>query len=112
MVCRDNSCCFFFVCFCFCFGLFCQWINCSVCCVLLIVCAAIRRMSTERTHGGLKDQDRIFTNLYGDGDAMLAGAQKRVIPFCLGLIFVDIDTDMYVYTFTTTTNNNMNERTG
>lgn len=33
---------------------------------------------STRTHGNLKDQDRIFTNLYGDGDPYLKGAQKRV----------------------------------
>jgi hypothetical protein len=31
-----------------------------------------------RIYGGLKDQDRIFTNLYNTGDAGLKGAQKRV----------------------------------
>lgn len=30
-----------------------------------------------RTHGGLKDQDRIFTNLYGKHDPFLKGALKR-----------------------------------
>lgn len=30
-----------------------------------------------RTYGGLKDQDRIFTNLYRDGDPNIAGAIKR-----------------------------------
>lgn len=30
-----------------------------------------------RTHGGLKDQDRIFTNVYNDGSACINGAQKR-----------------------------------
>jgi NADH dehydrogenase (ubiquinone) flavoprotein 1 len=33
--------------------------------------------STLRTYGGLKDQDRIFTNLYGQGDWRLEGALKR-----------------------------------
>eukprot|EP01017_Pseudomicrothorax_dubius_P006337 TRINITY_DN1178_c0_g1_i1.p1 TRINITY_DN1178_c0_g1~~TRINITY_DN1178_c0_g1_i1.p1 ORF type:complete len:467 (+),score=118.26 TRINITY_DN1178_c0_g1_i1:20-1420(+) len=37
----------------------------------------VRHFSTTRTHGGLKDQDRIFTNLYGDKDAFLKGAVKR-----------------------------------
>ena len=33
---------------------------------------------TERTSfGGLKDQDRIFTNLYKDGSPFLDGALKR-----------------------------------
>lgn len=31
-------------------------------------------------HDGLKDQDRIFTNLYGDGDWGVEGALKRVRP--------------------------------
>lgn len=30
-----------------------------------------------RVHGGLKDQDRIFTNLYGRHDPLLKGAQQR-----------------------------------
>jgi hypothetical protein len=30
-----------------------------------------------RTYGGLKDADRIFTNLYGKHDPLLKGAQKR-----------------------------------
>lgn len=30
-----------------------------------------------RVHGGLKDQDRIFTNLYGKHDPFLKGAEKR-----------------------------------
>lgn len=29
-------------------------------------------------HGNLKDQDRIFTNVYGDGDFGIKGAIKRV----------------------------------
>ena len=29
------------------------------------------------SHGGLKDQDRIFTNVYKDGDPFLVGALKR-----------------------------------
>ena len=31
-----------------------------------------------RQYGGLKDQDRIFTNLYKDGDPFIEGALKRV----------------------------------
>ena len=34
-----------------------------------------------RTYGGLKDQDRIFTNLYRDGDPFIEGALKRVLLF-------------------------------
>jgi NADH dehydrogenase (ubiquinone) flavoprotein 1 len=30
-----------------------------------------------RVYGGLKDQDRIFTNLYGEGDWRLKGAMSR-----------------------------------
>jgi len=33
--------------------------------------------ASTRTHGNLKDQDRIFTNLYGDGDPFIKGAEKR-----------------------------------
>ena len=32
----------------------------------------------ERTYGGLKDADRIFTNLYNDYDWHLKGAESRV----------------------------------
>jgi len=38
---------------------------------------ALRAFSTERTYGNLKDQDRIFTNLYGKHDPFLSGAMKR-----------------------------------
>ena len=34
--------------------------------------------ATKRSHGGLKDQDRIFTNVYNDGSAFVEGALKRV----------------------------------
>ena len=41
----------------------------------------------KKVYGGLKDQDRIFTNLYKDGDPYIEGALKRVIHFsCLKLI--------------------------
>ena len=36
-----------------------------------------RAYSSERAHGDLKDQDRIFTNLYGKHDPFLKGAMKR-----------------------------------
>jgi NADH dehydrogenase (ubiquinone) flavoprotein 1 len=39
--------------------------------------AAGRAFSTARVHGGLKDEDRIFTNLYCDGSPWLDGAMKR-----------------------------------
>ena len=32
-----------------------------------------------KKHGGLKDQDRVFTNVYGDEDPFIEGALKRVI---------------------------------
>lgn len=32
----------------------------------------------KKVHGGLKDQDRIFTNIYRDGDPFIDGALKRV----------------------------------
>lgn len=33
--------------------------------------------TATRTYGGLKDEDRIFTNLYGRHDWKLKGAQSR-----------------------------------
>lgn len=43
--------------------------------------AAVRHYAvdnaTDRPHGGLKDEDRIFTNLYGKHDPFLKGAMKR-----------------------------------
>jgi hypothetical protein len=36
------------------------------------------RFASEKTYGGLKDNDRIFTNLYRDGDPYIKGALKRV----------------------------------
>lgn len=38
-----------------------------------------RRFSqvTKKVHGNLSDQDRIFTNLYNDGDPYMSGALKR-----------------------------------
>ena len=32
-----------------------------------------------KKHGGLKDSDRIFTNVYKDGDPFIEGALKRVL---------------------------------
>lgn len=43
--------------------------------------APIMQFSTKRTYGGLKDQDRIFTNLYKDGDPFIEGALKRVLIY-------------------------------
>ena len=36
--------------------------------------------STNRTYGGLKDADRIFTNVYKDTDPYIQGALRRVNP--------------------------------
>ncbi len=38
-------------------------------------------ITTERSYGGLKDQDRIFTNLYNDDDPYIEGAIRRVIVY-------------------------------
>ncbi len=38
---------------------------------------SLSKMSFSRTYGGLSDQDRIFTNLYRDGDPFIEGALKR-----------------------------------
>jgi hypothetical protein len=32
----------------------------------------------KKVHGGLKDSDRIFTNVYRDDDPFIEGALKRV----------------------------------
>ena len=45
---------------------------------IYIAQAPIMQFSTKRTYGGLKDQDRIFTNLYKDGDPFIEGDLKRV----------------------------------
>ena len=34
-----------------------------------------------RSYGNLKDEDRIFTNLYGRHDWKLKGAMQRVLPW-------------------------------
>jgi len=34
-------------------------------------------VAADRSHGGLQDSDRIFTNLYGKHDPFLKGAMKR-----------------------------------
>ena len=36
------------------------------------------RPYTTRSYGNLKDSDRIFTNLYGEHDIFIKGAEKRV----------------------------------
>ncbi|KAJ3352042.1 NADH dehydrogenase [ubiquinone] flavoprotein 1, mitochondrial [Kappamyces sp. JEL0680] len=44
----------------------------------LRLCLQTRALATTKTHfGGLSDQDRIFTNLYGRHDFKLQGALKR-----------------------------------
>lgn len=52
-------------------------------------------VQTERTYGGLKDEDRIFTNLYGEQPWHIKDAMKRVcfgsrLQFCAypAIIFV------------------------
>lgn len=37
-----------------------------------------RFASTTKTYGGLKDSDRIFTNVYKDTDPYIKGALRRV----------------------------------
>ena len=45
--------------------------------------AAVRAMSTAtRTYGNLKDDDRVFQNLYGKHDWGLTGAMQRVRSRC------------------------------
>ena len=39
-----------------------------------------------RHHGGLADEDRIFTNLYGERDFRLKDAMKRVRRYDLGFL--------------------------
>ena len=49
--------------------------------------AAPAPVQQKRTKfGGLKDEDRIFTNLYGRHDWQLRGAQSRVIEQNLNYI--------------------------
>jgi len=43
----------------------------------LSVAGGARTMATERAYGNLKDEDRIFTNLYGEHDVGIKGAMKR-----------------------------------
>merc|ERR1712195_235698 len=38
---------------------------------------AMMSLPAMRSYGNLKDQDRIFTNLYDDGDRFIKGAEKR-----------------------------------
>ncbi len=50
--------------------------------------AAVPPKQTKTKFGGLKDQDRIFTNLYGRHDFKLKGALARVISFPFGLFCI------------------------
>lgn len=43
--------------------------------------------AAKRSYGNLSDEDRIFTNLYGQRDYKLKGALKRVCYFSLKYIF-------------------------
>jgi NADH dehydrogenase (ubiquinone) flavoprotein 1 len=47
-----------------------------------MISRAFRNLScfstAKKTYGGLSDADRIFTNLYKDGDPYIQGALKRV----------------------------------
>ena len=45
--------------------------------IILMLTRILQRFSYTKTHGGLKDADRIFTNLYKDGDPYINGALKR-----------------------------------
>jgi len=56
--------------------------------------------ATKRTHGGLKDQDRIFTNVYRDGDPFIEGAIKRVI-WIIYLYFIKYILKQYFFSLTT-----------
>jgi hypothetical protein len=40
---------------------------------------SVAQTTPKRTHGGLKDSDRIFTNVYRDGDPFIEGSLKRVL---------------------------------
>jgi hypothetical protein len=38
----------------------------------------LRQFANKASYGGLSDQDRIYTNLYKDGDPFIKGALQRV----------------------------------
>jgi hypothetical protein len=42
------------------------------------VVPASQTQTPKKTYGGLSDADRIFTNVYRDGDPFIEGALKRV----------------------------------
>lgn len=49
-----------------------------------------KELKQLRNYGGLKDKDRIFTNLYGEYDWGLPGALKRVHCALVFLFIVEI----------------------
>lgn len=51
--------------------------------IIILIEAMIMRTATRLRflYGNLKDSDRIFTNVYRDGDPYIDGALKRVIKF-------------------------------
>lgn len=50
--------------------------NCR--CYSTATTTAATTTTAKKVFGGLKDQDRIFTNLYNDGDWTIKGALQRV----------------------------------
>ena len=48
--------------------------------VVILICF-LKDVPLTRVYGGLSDQDRIFQNLYGEGDWALRDAFKRVNLF-------------------------------
>ena len=48
--------------------------------------------TNNKTYGNLKDQDRIFTNVYKDSDPYISGALRRVL-YCL---FREIGTELKI----------------
>lgn len=44
----------------------------------LLSCECMHTYQPQRSYGNLKDEDRIFTNLYGRHDWKLKGAMSRV----------------------------------
>ena len=47
----------------------------------MMLSRVMRRFSSNKTYGNLKDQDRIFTNVYKDSDPYISGALRRVSLF-------------------------------
>jgi len=73
--------------------------------------APLAQFSTggKRVYGGLKDQDRIFTNLYKDGDPFIDGALKRVSFVSMNMLRV-IGTGLRTFSSTGTTGALMRSR--